>query len=244
MGNKQAKDAGDSMHVFTQLEESLLLKMYESLAASSPGTTIDKSMFLRFFPLPGLFGERLFSLFDTKHHNCIDYEEFAACCSHVASTGDTTEAKMQFFYQLFDLNGDHCISRGELEALMRHVPIEVVVVPENAENLDVFDQLSAVCDQELPDPDAVMTFDSFQAFMNRQPAMRECVLPACVGGLSVWKDGRKRGRAHGREASEDGEVLYEVWRGEWRGCRLGRHCCSRLRAGTARERPRVSCAVV
>ena len=123
MGNKQSNANARGSHSFNDLEVSLLVKMYKNLAANSPGKTINKSMFLKFFPLPGLFGERLFNLFDTKRTNVIDYEEFLAGCSQV--TGGTAEGKMHFFFQLYDLNDDRCITRVELEAILRHVPVEV-----------------------------------------------------------------------------------------------------------------------
>ena len=36
---------------------------------------IDKATFLKFFPLPGLLGERLFSVFNGSHNMKIDFRE-------------------------------------------------------------------------------------------------------------------------------------------------------------------------
>jgi len=173
MGNKTGRlVSGD--HVFTELEVTLLVKMYQNLAANSPGKTIDKTMFLKFFPLPGLFGERLFNLFDTKRTNEIDYEEFISGCSRVC--GGTAEGKMNFFFQLYDLNDDKCITRVELEAILRHVPMDVLNVPHESEHLDVADKLQAICDLEFPESDSVMDYPNFEGFLNRQQGMREYVL--------------------------------------------------------------------
>ena len=65
-------------------ELSLIYKTFATLATRSPGDTVDKITFLRFFPLPGLLGERLFSVFDTKETGVIDFEEFLAGLSVIA----------------------------------------------------------------------------------------------------------------------------------------------------------------
>ena len=164
-------------HGFSALEVNLLVKMYQNLAANSPGKTINKSMFLKFFPLPGLFGERLFNLFDTKRTNVIDYEEFVQGCSRVA--GGNEQGKMQFFFHLYDLNDDKCITRPEMEAILRHVPVNVLAIPAGTESLSNTEKLKAVCDLEFPDDGSVMAYDKFEGFISRQPGMRECVCVVC-----------------------------------------------------------------
>lgn len=39
---------------------------HPDLAARSPGATMDKNTFLQLFDIPGMLGERLFSVFDSK----------------------------------------------------------------------------------------------------------------------------------------------------------------------------------
>lgn len=47
-------------------EVEVLRKVYKELSARNPGPGIDKETFLQYFPLPGLWGERLFQRFDYK----------------------------------------------------------------------------------------------------------------------------------------------------------------------------------
>ncbi len=46
-------------------------ELFRDLAQRSPGKTIDKPTFLKNFALPGLLGERLFTVFDRKNTGVI-----------------------------------------------------------------------------------------------------------------------------------------------------------------------------
>ena len=92
MGNHHGSSQATSLHreaalaarKFTHAEVHVLKEAFKDLAHRSPGKTMDKSTFLEFFPLPGLLGERLFTMFDRKNTGVIDYDEFmcglAICC--------------------------------------------------------------------------------------------------------------------------------------------------------------------
>ena len=54
----------------------MLSKLYQDLASRSRGLSIDKGTFMKFFALPGLWGERLFLKFDTTGSSTVDFEEF------------------------------------------------------------------------------------------------------------------------------------------------------------------------
>ena len=41
----------------------------------SPGKTVDKVTFLKYFPLPGMMGERLFTVFDRDNSGGIDFQD-------------------------------------------------------------------------------------------------------------------------------------------------------------------------
>ena len=62
--------------------------------------TIDKDTFLRFIPLPGMLGERLFRVCDRDRDNAIDFEEFvSAVCLLVHGT---EEERYRFLYDVRD----------------------------------------------------------------------------------------------------------------------------------------------
>jgi predicted DNA-binding antitoxin AbrB/MazE fold protein len=51
---------------FDTEEVEVLRQVYQELSSRNPGIGIDKETFLQYFPLPGLWGERLFYRFDYK----------------------------------------------------------------------------------------------------------------------------------------------------------------------------------
>lgn len=101
-------------------EVEVLRKVYKELSARNPGPGIDKETFLQYFPLPGLWGERLFQRFDYKCLGAVDYEEFlvgiAVCCR------GTKCERIHVLFQVFDLNGDGVLQKDELVAMLSNLP--------------------------------------------------------------------------------------------------------------------------
>eukprot|EP00918_Siedleckia_nematoides_P011997 GHVU01026354.1.p1 GENE.GHVU01026354.1~~GHVU01026354.1.p1 ORF type:complete len:183 (-),score=37.01 GHVU01026354.1:151-699(-) len=101
-------------------EVAVLKQVYTSLRERSDEAGIDKQTFLQFFPLPGLWGERLFQKFDFKSNGVVDYEEFligiAVCCR-----GTKTD-KIRVIFEVFDLNNDGWVQKSELVAMLSNLP--------------------------------------------------------------------------------------------------------------------------
>ena len=66
----------DGFARYNDKELTLLDRMFQDLAKRSPDKTMSKETFLQYFALPGILGERLFAVFDTKKNGVIDFEEF------------------------------------------------------------------------------------------------------------------------------------------------------------------------
>ena len=111
------------LRTFGADEKRMIERTFQDLALRSPGKVIDKGTFLKFFPLPGLLGERLFKVFDRKQTGVIDFEEFV--CGLSACLKGTLEEKMRFIFQVYDLTGDNAVSREELATMLYHVPRHV-----------------------------------------------------------------------------------------------------------------------
>eukprot|EP01054_Gregarina_sp_Poly1_P000213 Gregarina_sp_Poly_1__212@NODE_104_length_14336_cov_169_911977_g91_i0_p2_GENE_NODE_104_length_14336_cov_169_911977_g91_i0NODE_104_length_14336_cov_169_911977_g91_i0_p2_ORF_typecomplete_len1399_score245_74Pkinase/PF00069_25/1_2e72Pkinase_Tyr/PF07714_17/1_8e44PH/PF00169_29/9_9e18Kinaselike/PF14531_6/2_9e16Kdo/PF06293_14/5_5e11EFhand_1/PF00036_32/0_84EFhand_1/PF00036_32/1_1e05EFhand_7/PF13499_6/4_7e08EFhand_7/PF13499_6/3_9e03Pkinase_fungal/PF17667_1/6_6e03Pkinase_fungal/PF17667_1/7_4e08EFhand_6/PF13 len=109
-------------------ELDVLRKIYKELNLRSPDEGIDKETFQQYFPLPGLWGERLFHEFDAKKTGKIDYatlmDGLAKCCR------GTKLEKMQVLFDMFDLDGDGFINREELTLLLSNVPKLENYIPE------------------------------------------------------------------------------------------------------------------
>ena len=105
-------------------EVYVLQKTWQDLADRTNGKGIDKETFLQYFPLTGLLGERLFANFDKKGNGFIDFDEFigglAVCCR------GSTEEKIKFMFQMFDVSHNSTVSKQELSTLLNHVPKQVL----------------------------------------------------------------------------------------------------------------------
>ena len=65
--------------------------------------TIDKFTFSKYFPLPGLFGERLFAVFDEDNQEEISYEAFISGIAFLGR-GDLDQ-RTRFVFDIYDLSG-------------------------------------------------------------------------------------------------------------------------------------------
>jgi serine/threonine protein kinase/Ca2+-binding EF-hand superfamily protein len=101
---------------FESHEYSMLQRMYVGLAAQSVGNTVDKRTFMKYFNLPGMLGERVFSVFDQKKTGVIDQEEFMHGLS--LYTKGSTEDRMRMLFRIYDLTGDNAVSRKELRLML------------------------------------------------------------------------------------------------------------------------------
>ncbi|SCO72717.1 calcium-dependent protein kinase 7, putative [Plasmodium vivax] len=101
-------------------ELEVLKKIFKELGSRSASSQIDKETFLQFFPLPGLWGERLFLKFNFKNTGYIDFEEFiigiAICCR------GTKSDKISVLFDIFDLNSDGYIQKSEMVAMLSNIP--------------------------------------------------------------------------------------------------------------------------
>ena len=117
MGNQSSKSKAKFKHKksatkWDQQEIGILDQIFHEMAVRSPNDTIAKDTFLKFFDLPGVLGDRLFEVFDTKKTGVIDFEEFIDGFQRF-SRGDPS-TKMDMLFQLFDLDGKGGITKEEL----------------------------------------------------------------------------------------------------------------------------------
>jgi len=109
---KQAKQRFDSK------ELEVLRTAFRDLAARSNSThAINKATFLKLMSnAPGILGDRLFEVFDTKQDGEIDFDEFVFGIAHYARGNN--EDKIAFAFKIFDLSGQNQLTRAELETVL------------------------------------------------------------------------------------------------------------------------------
>eukprot|EP01083_Nonionella_stella_P294196 1000339_1 len=106
----------DALSKFAPSERDLLSSLFRSLAKRSPGETMDKVTFTNMFNLPGIMGDRLFTVFDKKGDGKIHWEEFVIGLASY-SRGDIDE-KIAMLFRMFDLNGENSVNKEELTTML------------------------------------------------------------------------------------------------------------------------------
>eukprot|EP00940_MAST-03C_sp_MAST-3C-sp2_P000740 g740.t1 len=132
---KLDKDFRRTVKKFSEMEMEYLTRVFEELARKvEPVDSIDKDTFMSFFPLPGLFGERLFSVLQTHgDESNISFRNFISVIATMSK--GSNEEKIHFLFEIFDLNGDSVVSKEELTVMLHHVPSHVMSsldVPKDA----------------------------------------------------------------------------------------------------------------
>jgi len=106
-----------SYNKWTKSELKLLETMFRQMAQRSPDPeAMSKETFLSVYKLPGIFGERLFTVFDKKKSGVIDFEEFVNGLQQFLRGDVGDKAKMIF--EMYDLNNNGCVDNLELSTML------------------------------------------------------------------------------------------------------------------------------
>lgn len=200
-------------------EELLLIKQqFAHLSSrSSPDhpDTVDKDTFLKFIPLPGMLGERLFTVCDRDHDNAIDFEDFV--CSMAVLAHGSKEDRYKLMFQMYDLTGSGHIAMYELEMMMNSIRDSHTPPPSAEEHVDFAtlnevqaQALAAKIEEEIHDIDLKLADShggsaTFPALIE-QKYQKERILAKM--GRSVLEDYRLKGETlHQTMKKVAGEAL-------------------------------------
>ena len=166
MGSTASREAPvpDTPHPgrFDERELQYLTESFRDLAGRhSKKDSIDAGTFRRAFDLPGLVGERLFSVAQGDHEG-VEFSNFVGILA-VGLRGDAFEARALLF-AMFDLDGDNKVDENELRAMLNHFPKR-----DGLTNEELVKGAQAPLDEA-----------QFGRWLRSQPAVADFVLKALV----------------------------------------------------------------
>lgn len=116
--SKLSKEELKELRSITYFENKELQQWYKGFLRDYPSGQLSRADFRKvykqFFPFgdPTAFSDLLFNAFDKDQSGALDFKEFITALS-ISSRGKTDE-KLQWAFQLYDMNKDGKISRDEM----------------------------------------------------------------------------------------------------------------------------------
>lgn len=96
--------------------------IFKSLSESSADQEkhVDKVTFLQYTNLPGVLGDRIFSIMDDDKDGFLDLKEFINGLFKIYFS--SFETKCQFVFDIYDFDGDGEISREDVRIILSYIP--------------------------------------------------------------------------------------------------------------------------
>eukprot|EP00397_Hematodinium_sp_SG-2012_P002308 GEMP01002314.1.p1 GENE.GEMP01002314.1~~GEMP01002314.1.p1 ORF type:complete len:865 (+),score=115.34 GEMP01002314.1:73-2667(+) len=190
MGNQSSalkNDYKKALSRFNRGKVALVRSIFRNLTehSTTPGKTVDKTTFLKYFPLPGMMGERLFSVFDRDNSGAIDFQEFLTGMGLIYR--GTVEEKKRFLFEMYDLDGDGVVTREELHTMLSHIPSAFKILDAAMEgdrsNIDMSEdpetksRIRNIVDSAFKKKGEGenLTFDEFIRIVNKTPEVLEII---------------------------------------------------------------------
>eukprot|EP00742_Colponemidia_sp_Colp-10_P002797 GILJ01002991.1.p1 GENE.GILJ01002991.1~~GILJ01002991.1.p1 ORF type:complete len:769 (+),score=114.17 GILJ01002991.1:198-2504(+) len=162
-----------------------------SQRSGSGNQSLNKETFLKYFPLPGMLGERLYAVFDKDKNGSIDFQEFITGLALIYH--GTLEEKQKFLFEMYDFDGDGVVTKTELRTMLNHIPsafkILDVTLQESGEGSYTRHQRRESDSSEVATqakvtsiveaafankgPNDVLTYEEFLQTMNKLPEVAE-----------------------------------------------------------------------
>ena len=114
---------GDYVVKNTSAFNSYLKQLWKDLSNRAEGVKdgVDRISFGKYYDLPGLISERLFSVFDSKNKGFLSIEDFTSSMIKLFS-GDY-EQLLFFIFDFYDFDKDHKITKEDIRIVLSYVPL-------------------------------------------------------------------------------------------------------------------------
>jgi hypothetical protein len=97
--------------------------IYKDLQERSdkPESGINKISLLDYVQLPGVLGDRFFSVLDTDNNGYVDQREFLTGLFRVFCS--TFDEKTDFVFEIYDFDGDGFITKEDVSTILSSLPV-------------------------------------------------------------------------------------------------------------------------
>ena len=114
---------GDYVVKNTPAFNSYLKQLWKDLSNRAEGVKdgVDRISFGKYYDLPGLISERLFSVFDSKNKGFLSIEDFTSSMIKLFS-GDYDQL-LNFIFDFYDFDKDHKITKEDIRIVLSYVPL-------------------------------------------------------------------------------------------------------------------------
>ena len=114
---------GDYIVKNTPAFNSYLKQLWKDLSNRAEGVKdgVDRISFGKYYDLPGLISERLFSVFDSKNKGFLSIEDFTSSMIKLFS-GDYDQL-LNFIFDFYDFDKDHKITKEDIRIVLSYVPL-------------------------------------------------------------------------------------------------------------------------
>lgn len=224
--------------VFNSEELHILKKTWEELSERSDNIGICKNIFLKYIPMNGLLGERLFSQFDKEHTGYISQNNFINCLS-ILCLGTIAE-QSKFLFDVFDVNNTGYVLKKDLITILNYIPSEIfcncnkkrTTTLESLESLKSLKSLESLelsdnfmtytnychCEKAFNNHKDYLDYDDFCNWIKHTPVLLgyiKSIIPCTAEDdvdindkFILWKKGEKTGFILKRFCLLKGNCLY------------------------------------
>ena len=124
-------------------DEELLHKYLKEIWSDLSKRTIEnekgltKVTFNKYYDLPGIISERLFSCFDKDKDGVLGLNEFVEGMQSLFSQAESFDSLAKFIFNLYDFNSTGIIKKDDVRVVLSYVPLQktdtTTVVKDNIE---------------------------------------------------------------------------------------------------------------
>ena len=105
--------------------QNYLSTIFSDLAKRSkePEKGIEKLTFNKYYELPGIISDRLFSVLDRNKNEFLDHAEFVLGMKTLFARGETFNSLAKFVFKIYDFDSDGIINKEDVKLILSYVPL-------------------------------------------------------------------------------------------------------------------------